>query len=111
MLSRIRAPAASASSLVVVFATLAWLTPAEADRIRTTTCVRSGGVSSCTTIWRTGVGSGTVLWTPRTEREAAEADERERLWLARCRPVAEHDQYGVKRYRYAAPGCEFGRYD
>jgi hypothetical protein len=105
----IRAPAAQAASLAVVFATLAWLTPAEADRVRTSTCVRSGGLSSCTTVWRTG--AGTVLWTPQTEREAAESAERERLWLARCRPVADTDQYGVKRYRYAAAGCEFGRYD
>jgi hypothetical protein len=98
----------AAFSFVVGLATLMWLKPAQADGIRTTTCVRSAGVSSCTTIWRTG---GPVLWTPRAEQEAAESAERERLWLARCRPVAEPDQYGVKRYRYAAPGCEFSRYD
>ena len=42
-------------------------------------------------------------------QEQAEAAERERRWLARCRPVVKQDQFGVGRYRYAAPGCEFGR--
>jgi len=33
---------------------------------------------------------------------------RDRKWVARCHPVAEHDGYGVARYRYTAPGCEYG---
>ena len=58
-----------------------------------------------------GLPAGVRLWTARAEREEAEAAERERLWLARCRPTVEHDQYGVRRYRYAAAGCEYGRYE
>ena len=42
-------------------------------------------------------------------QEQAAAAERERRWLARCRPVVQQDQFGVGRYRYAAPGCEWGR--
>jgi hypothetical protein len=42
-------------------------------------------------------------------REQAEAAERERRWLARCRPALRQDRYGVGRYVYAAPGCEYGR--
>ena len=45
----------------------------------------------------------------RERAEQAAAAERERRWLARCRPVVQQDQFGVGRYRYAAPGCEFGR--
>jgi hypothetical protein len=38
----------------------------------------------------------------------ARAQERERRWAARCHPVLALDPYGVSRYRYAQPGCEFG---
>ena len=43
------------------------------------------------------------------QREQAETDERERKWLARCRPEIRQDRYGVSRYHYAAAGCEYGR--
>ena len=46
----------------------------------------------------------------RDPQEEAESAERERQWEARCRPVVKQDQYGVSRYQYAAPGCEFGRF-
>jgi len=48
---------------------------------------------------------------PKTEKEVAEAAERDRLWVARCKPVIRQDQYGVRRYHYAAPGCEYGKYE
>lgn len=48
---------------------------------------------------------------PRTEKEIADAAERQRLWEARCRPVIRQDHYGVRRYHYAAPGCEYGKYE
>lgn len=44
----------------------------------------------------------------RGEQQKAQAAARDRNWLSRCHPVVEHDIYGVARYRYAAPGCEFG---
>jgi hypothetical protein len=89
------------------------LAPAHADGMITSSCVRGAGSSSCVTIWRTGLGgsAGPSLWTPRAEREAAEAAEREARWVARCRPSVRQDQYGVPRYRYAAPGCEYGKYE
>lgn len=76
------------------------------------TCFMTEGMYSCA--WHSGSGGvpGIIsLNTARTERDAAESAERDRLWLARCRPQARVDQYGVRRYRYAAPGCEFGRYE
>ncbi len=48
---------------------------------------------------------------PRGEKEIADAAARERLWQARCRPAIRQDQYGVRRYHYAAPGCEYGKYE
>lgn len=29
-------------------------------------------------------------------------------WEERCKPVIKKDRYGVRRYSYAKPGCEFG---
>ena len=113
-----RSPTTSLLGLVarllpLIFVAVMWIASAHADGVRATSCVRGGGSFSCTTLWRTGTGgsAGPSLWTPRAEREHAEAAERERLWLARCRPIAEYDRHGVKRNRYAAPGCEFGRYE
>ena len=48
---------------------------------------------------------------PQVDKDVAEAADHERQWRARCRPVLREDAYGVRRYRYAAPGCEFGRYE
>lgn len=48
---------------------------------------------------------------PRDDSERARAVERERRWVDRCRPVIRADRYGVGRYRYAMPGCEFGATD
>jgi hypothetical protein len=45
---------------------------------------------------------------PAADR-SGESAQRERKWLARCRPAIRHDEYGVGRYVYAARGCEFGR--
>ena len=42
------------------------------------------------------------------EADKAQAATRERRWLIHCHPVIAHDAYGVARYRYAAPGCEYG---
>ena len=82
--------------------------PAFADGVRNTTCLQTGGAVSCTTQWRHGTGSQYLPWLIDA-RETAASAERERKWLARCRPVAREDQLGISRYRYAAPGCEFGK--
>jgi hypothetical protein len=105
--------AARVAPLLIAAVTLACTTTAQADGSVTTSCVGIRGAATCTTIWKRGLGDSVepALWTPRAQRDAAASAERERLWLARCRPVADFDDYGVKRYRYAAAGCEFGRYE
>jgi len=80
--------------------------PAQADGLRSTSCVGFRGSLSCVTRWQ--------RWDPPTpqrptEQELAEARERDRQWEARCRPVVRQDNFGVARYVYAAPGCEYGR--
>jgi hypothetical protein len=84
---------------------------AQTDGLKMTTCTGSGGSVACITQYREGIINPHVRQVPeiRGERETAEADERDRRWTARCRPTVRHDAYGVKRYEYAAAGCEYGR--
>jgi hypothetical protein len=84
--------------------------PAQADGWRNTACLRTAGAAMCTTQWRhiAGASSQYLPWHVDL-RETAASAERERRWLARCRPVAKEDSLGVSRYQYAAAGCEFGK--
>ena len=81
--------------------------PARASGIDVTNCVRSSLDFSCVERWN---WTGDPSMHRRDPQEEAESAERERQWEARCRPVVKQDQYGVSRYQYAAPGCEFGRF-
>jgi len=86
--------------------------PAHAGGSETETCIHSGGTFVCNSQWGPGRGSFPQIIavpSPASEREAAEAAERDRRWVTRCRPVVRRDRYGVGRYSYAAPGCEFGK--
>jgi hypothetical protein len=82
---------------------------AYADALRSTGCVGAGLSFNCVTTWRWNDPLRTLK--PEDPRLAAEAAERERKWLARCKPVVRQDQYGVGRYVYAAPGCEYGKHE
>jgi len=81
------------------------LSPAWADGVRSTNCVFLGSLLSCTDRWQQEPKGP----PPPTEQELAEMRERERIWTERCKPVIHQDAFGVQRYTYAAPGCEFGR--
>ncbi len=95
-------------ALPAAFCLIVSLAPACADGIRNTTCLRIAGASTCTTQWR-HFGAATSYPWQIDPRETAAAAERERKWLARCRPIAKEDALGVSRYVYAASGCEFGK--
>jgi hypothetical protein len=85
------------------------LGPAQAGEIESRNCVGQGGALSCGTTW--GRADDSHIRTvpgPSSDQEAAELAERDRRWVARCRPVTKQDRYGVSRYYYAAAGCEFG---
>jgi len=92
---------------------LLWLATADAGGVAITSCVGAGRSVTCVESWRTSDDEANVKrLAPRlTDEEMAEFARRDRLWLARCRPVVRADEYGVNRYYYAAPGCEFGRYE
>ncbi len=80
--------------------------------VRNTVCVGGYSSAACSTNWRyrDDYGVTPARIAPDPHEEAA-ALERDRKWVARCRPVVRADRFGVNRYVYAAPGCEFGRAD
>ena len=102
----------SVAALALLVAPVAF-EPVHAGGVKSTTCFGSFGgwygAGSCVTQWGSS-GDPYVRRAPsaRDAQDDAEAAERERQWVARCRPVIWQDRYGVGRYEYAAPGCEFG---
>jgi hypothetical protein len=91
----------------------ALLTSAEASGFRNKSCVYDRGAVSCVTTWsRSGTPDPHVTATAKepSAEETSAKEEREKLWLARCKPELKQDDYGVMRYSYAATGCEFGKY-
>ncbi len=77
----------------------------------TSSCVFAYGSANCVRQYRYNDpgNSGIKRYAEPSAEERAEAQERDRAWQARCRPVLRQDYYGVSRYVYAAPGCEYGR--
>ena len=101
--------------------TLSLVSFAHADTLDVFGCVGGGGYG-----WGYGHGSGAggsscverkgpagdpyvrTVPAPKSDEERERSAERDHKWLARCRPIVAQDRYGVPRYHYAAPGCEFG---
>ena len=97
------AVALSAAILLVILST------AYADGIAVGGCVGSKGGLSCVARW--GEAGDPYIRTvppPADDVERARSAERDRKWEARCHPGIVQDRYGVARYQYAAPGCDFG---
>jgi len=108
MLNRILTAVATSLAALAILALP--LMPAHADGTRSTSCVRSYGAFSCVTNWHRDRKDANDVIAKPDPQEQAESKAREQRWLATCRPVVHQDEYGVMRYVYAAPGCEFGRY-
>jgi hypothetical protein len=81
---------------------------AHADTLIVGGCTWSRGAANC--VIRNGApGDPYVRHVPHlSEAEKARSVERDHKWIDRCRPIITQDAYGVPRYRYAAPGCEYG---
>jgi hypothetical protein len=100
-------PAACAVAALTVSAFV--LTSADADTLVVGGCVGGGGAANC--VLRVGPAGDPYIRlvpAPETDAEKERSAERDRKWIDRCRPVIAQDHYGVPRYHYAAPGCEFG---
>jgi len=85
------------------------LTAAYAGNIAGQSCVGTSSSFNCVDHSATS-GDPYVRIVPDavSEGEKAQMMERDHRWLARCRPLVQRDSYGVARYYYASPGCEFG---
>jgi hypothetical protein len=95
---------------IAIITPVLWVSNALADTVSgswQTTCVGSRGLVTCVDKWHKTYGDSGPR--QKTEQEIAESAERDRKWVARCRPVLRQDRYGVDRYEYAASGCEFGK--
>ena len=85
------------------------LTSARAGGVAALSCVGGARSFNCAAQWGIA-GDPYVRGVPEIlgEAEKAQAVARDRKWQAYCRPVVERDFFGVARYQYAAPGCEYG---
>jgi hypothetical protein len=97
----------AAATLSAMVLALIW-SAAYADGIVAGGCLGSGALN-CAVRWG-GAGDPYVRQVPPPidEVEKQHAAERDKKWEQRCRPTITQDRYGVPRYQYAAPGCEFG---
>lgn len=76
----------------------------------TSSCVFGYGTANCVRQYRyNDAGNSGIKHYAEPAEGLVEAREREKAWEARCRPTLRQDYYGVNRYVYAAPGCEYGR--
>jgi hypothetical protein len=85
------------------------LAPADAAGVGGLSCVGGFRSLNCMARWAFP-GDPYIRPVPETlgETEKAEAATRERRWLLHCHPIVQRDAYGVARYLYDAPGCEYG---
>jgi hypothetical protein len=113
MLTIILRRSAAAAALALALAALPQAATAE---VWTSSCVGGWRTGNCVTNYREYTRDTYVRHIPGafddnylSEREQKQAIARDRKWVAFCKPVVVADRYGVSRYLYAKPGCEFGR--
>jgi hypothetical protein len=85
------------------------LTSAYAGGVIGLSCVGAGKSFNCAGMYATS-GDPYVRVVPDglSEAERVQSVARDRKWQAHCHPVIERDSYGVARYQYTSPGCEYG---
>jgi hypothetical protein len=92
---------------VAVFSACAW-NAAHADSMVVGGCIGGYHSFNCVAHWGSYSDPYIRSLRPETEAEKEISAARDHEWKAHCRPAVFQDQYGVPRYEYAAPGCEFG---
>jgi hypothetical protein len=105
----LRRTAIAGAAVAFSVAMSALLSPAQAQDLRIGGCIGGWFSFNCVTRWGT-YGDPYVRDVPQfsSPAEAARAMERDKRWADRCRPYITQDRYGVARYHYTQPGCEFG---
>jgi hypothetical protein len=112
--ARAKRPARSAAPITAALALAVLFWGADVAAAQTAVIVNGGCIGvrhsiNCVTRWGPA-GDPYLRFAPQPLDEAAiaRAKERDQRWVERCRPVLAPDRYGVPRYHYAQPGCEFG---
>lgn len=100
-------PVTQVGAAIILWVTT--LTSAHAGGVADLSCVGGARSFNCAAQWATA-GDPYVRTVPDAlgEAERAQAAARDHKWMMRCHPVVERDNYGVARYQYSAPGCEYG---
>jgi hypothetical protein len=107
--SAARYGAAAALSLVI---SAMIVSAASADGMLVGGCVGGTGAVNCVVRWgEAGDTHLRLVPEPTSDFEKKRSADRDHKWEERCRPTIAQDRYGVPRYQYAAPGCEFGIID
>ena len=82
---------------------------AQAQELHVGGCIGGWTTFNCVGRWsRAGDPYVRDVPHPSDPADQARAAERDKRWVDRCRPTITQDRYGVARYHYAQPGCEFG---
>lgn len=105
----LRLTALAGAALALPLITLAGARAAEAEGVEIDSCIGNWHAMNCVT--RSAPADSAFIRTvpqPRDGTERSRAIEEDRRWVERCRPTLRPDRYGVPRYHYARPGCEFG---
>lgn len=103
-----RRGACAATALAAIILALTW-TAARAEGAASGGCIGGGRTLNCVVRWGDPTNPYIKTVPPAADdAERAHAAERERKWERRCQPTIQQDRFGVARYQYAAPGCEFG---
>lgn len=81
------------------------------DNLHTSNCSGTRYSESC--VFRRGPFNPHVINVPgpTSDEERKAAAARDQRWVERCRPQLRPDRYGMLRYNYFAPDCEYGRLD
>lgn len=96
------------ASLSVLALAMTW-NAAHAEESAAGGCIGGGRSLNCVARWgETRDPYIRIVPQPADDTERKQAAERDRKWEARCKPTIAQDRYGVPRYQYAAPGCDFG---
>ena len=101
--------ALAGGALALPLILVATVCPAEAEGVQIDSCIGTELTSHCVT-W-SAPGNDPYIRAvpqPRDGAERARAKEEDQRWVERCQPTIHQDRYGVARYHYARPGCEFG---
>jgi hypothetical protein len=106
-------PAWLAALSLLVLSMLSAPARSQPQGVSTFNCYGTRNMSSCVHAHRRGPLNPYVIAVPGplSDEERQAADARDRRWAERCRPLIRQDRYGMPRYSYGAPGCEFGRLD